>query len=235
MGKNPEAKYIMAEPKFVEFHAMGTGVWFFQLFILNLSFLMLCIFPGCESGKKMEPAPMSAEEKIADLNKQLNTKFENPDVHYKLGQLYQEQGNWDKAEYHYNVALGFDPSYRAVQAAMVKGLMSNGYKAKAEQFASAYMSQASASGSALACLQLAEAFNKQQLDNYTLACYQQALRLGPNSPEVNKQIGLYYLGKKDKERAKEYLSKSFQLNPNQPDVSGELGRLGVAVKIPEKK
>jgi hypothetical protein len=30
------------------------------------------------------------------------------------------------------------------------------------------------------------------------------------------------------------LSRSFQLNPNQPDVAGELGRLGVAVKIPRK-
>jgi hypothetical protein len=30
------------------------------------------------------------------------------------------------------------------------------------------------------------------------------------------------------------LVRSFQLNPNQPEVAGELGRLGVVVRIPRK-
>ena len=33
--------------------------------------------------------------------------------------------------------------------------------------------------------------------------------------------------------AKDYFIRSFQLNSNQADVAGELGRLGVAVRIPE--
>jgi hypothetical protein len=49
---------------------------------------------------------------------------------------------------------------------------------------------------------------------------------------VNKEMGLYYLDKGDKVLAKEYLIRSFNLDPNQPDVAGELGRLGVEVKIP---
>jgi len=40
------------------------------------------------------------------------------------------------------------------------------------------------------------------------------------------------LGKGDKDRAKEYLVRSFQLDPTQPEVAGELGKLGVEVKIP---
>jgi len=58
--------------------------------------------------------------------------------------------------------------------------------------------------------------------------------LAPNSAKINRQIGYYYLSKNDKNRAKDYLTRSFQLNPNQPEVAGELGRLGVGVKIPRK-
>jgi hypothetical protein len=47
-------------------------------------------------------------------------------------------------------------------------------------------------------------------------------------------MGYYYLSKNDKVRAKEYLVRSFQLDPNQPEVAGELGRLGVEVRIPQR-
>jgi tetratricopeptide (TPR) repeat protein len=233
MGKNPKAQYTTAEPKLIKTRITGTQMWVLLFLILNLSFLLFCMSIGCESEQKLEPVPLSTEEKKAELHKQLDTKFENPDAHFELGRLYQAEGNWDKAEYHYNVALSFDPVNRPAQAALVKVLINNGDKAKAEQYARSYINQASSS--IMASLQLAEAFNRQQLDKYTLACYQQALRLDPNSPEANKQFGFYYLNKNDKERAKEYLSKSFQLNPNQPDVAGELGRLGVVVKIPRGK
>jgi tetratricopeptide (TPR) repeat protein len=233
MGKNPKAQYTAAEPKPIETHVTGTQMWVLSLLILNLSFLLFCMSIGCESEQKLEPAPLSVEEKKAELHKQLDTKFENPNAHFELGRLYQAEGNWDKAEYHYTVALSFDPVNRPAQAALVKVLINNGDKTKAEQYAKSYINQAS--NSVMVSLQLAEAFHKEQLDKYALACYQQALRLDPNSPEVNKQFGFYYLNKNDKEHAKEYLSKSFQLNPNQPDVAGELGRLGVVVKIPGKK
>jgi hypothetical protein len=42
------------------------------------------------------------------------------------------------------------------------------------------------------------------------------------------------LSKNNTVQAQEYLMRSFQLNPNQPEVAGELGRLGIAVKIPRK-
>jgi len=199
-------------------------------FVLILLLLWACVLAGCEPQEKTNLSLMSAEQKKAELLKQLDQKFENPDAHFELGQLYQAEGQWAKAEYHYNVALGFDPAHRAAQAAMVKGLIRNGNTAKAQQYAKAYMNQVSIE--AAATLGLAQEFDKQDLDEYALACYQQALRLAPNSPEVNKQVGYYYLNKDDKTRAKEYLSRSFQLNPNQPDVAGELGRLGVVVKIP---
>ncbi|MFB0524957.1 MAG: tetratricopeptide repeat protein [Phycisphaerae bacterium] len=222
---------------------LDTGYWILESRIKNLgsilSLLLLwaCAFAAplgvlwsCQPQEKPNLSLMSAEQRKAALLKQLDQKFENPDVHFELGQLYQAQSQWAEAERRYDIAIRFDPAHRRAQAAMVKVLANSGDTAKAEQYAKAYMNQAS--NSAMASLQLAQAFDKQDLDDYALACYQQALRVAPDSPEVNKQVGYYYLNNNDKTRAKDYLSRSFQLNPNQPDVAGELGRLGVVVKIP---
>ena len=182
---------------------------------------------GAEEAKKTP-----AEEKKAGLLKALDRKFENPDAHFELGQLYQADGLWAQAEYHYNVTLRFDPAHRQAQAAMVKVLADSGNTDKAQLSADIYMDQASSS--AAGSLWLALAFQRQGLDEYALDCYRQALRLAPNSAKINRQIGYYYLSKNNTEQAKEYLVRSFQLNPRQPEVAGELGRLGVAVRIPRK-
>ena len=116
---------------------------------------------------------------------------------------------------------------------MVQLFFESGDSAKAKNYADIYMNQVA--NSASQALKLALAFQNQMLDEYALACFRKALKLAPNSPVVNKHMGYYYLSKDDKVRAKEYLSRSFQLNPNQPEVAGELGRLGVAVSVPKKK
>ena len=78
------------------------------------------------------------------------------------------------------------------------------------------------------------AFQKEILDEYAMACYQQALRRAPNSAKIHRQMGYYYLSKGDRARAQDYLTRSFHLDPHQPEVAGELGRLGVPVRIPRK-
>jgi Flp pilus assembly protein TadD len=167
----------------------------------------------------------------AELERDLAKKWENPSAHYELGQLYRASGDWSKAEWHYNTALGFDPAMRDAQAAIVKLQLDKGDKSRAKWAADNYIVQVASSPEQL--LALGVAFEKQGLDDYANKCYQDALKLAPNSPRVNRQLGYYYLAKNDKDLAKEYFIRSFQLNPNQPDVAGELGRLGVAVKIPE--
>ncbi len=208
-------------------------------------FVVLCctlLLEGCyenlkspesaSSPKVKEVGKLSAEQKKADLLKKLDRKFENPEVHYELGRLYQADGLWTQAEYRYNVALGFDPSHREAQAAMIKVMIDSGNQEKASNYSEIFMNQAA--GSAAESLKLAEAFKRQEMDEYALACYQQSLRLAPNSAKINRQIGYYYLSKGQKERARDYLSRSFGLNSNQPEVAGELGRLGVEVRIPRK-
>jgi len=209
-----------------------------QEFIGLIFLVCILLFGGCNSGSRGEAEALKevertpAEETKAGLLKRIDRKFEDPDAHFELGQLYQADGLWAQAEYHYNTALSFDPAHRNSQAAMVKLLADSGDKAKAELTADIYMNQVSSS--AAGSLRLAMAFQKQEMDEYALACYRQALHLAPNSAKVNRQIGYYYLSKGDKVQAQEYLTRSFQLNPNQPEVAGELGRLGIAVKIPRK-
>jgi len=217
-----------------------TGIRRFEIrdskFGIVLAFLVCTItLSGCglfERDKPKEIERTAAEKEKAKLLSSIDRKFDNPQAHYELGRMYQAEGRWIKAEHEYQTALNFDPVYRKAQAARVKVLLDSGDKVKGELLADEYIGQAS--NSASGSLRLGLGFQKQALDEYALTCYQQALRLAPNSAKVNRQIGYYYLSKGNKDRGKDYLSRSFQLNPNQPDVAGELGRLGVVVKVPRK-
>lgn len=174
---------------------------------------------------------IAADIRKAELQRGLDRKWENPDAHYQMGQLYHAEGDWSKAEWHYNIAIGFNPAHRDAQAALVKVQMDKGDKAKGEWAANSYLTQVASSPEQM--LALGVALEKQGLDDYALKCYGDALKLSPNSPAANRQLGYYYLGKNKQDLAKDYFIRSFQLNPNQPDVANELGKLGVAVRIPQ--
>ena len=224
-----------SKPKTAEFLILASCALLFALLVCT--FLPGGCTPTAENEKIQTPrvdkfTKTPAEEKKQKLLKTIRRRFENPDAHYELGQIYKDEGLLVSAEYHYNTALRFDPVHREAQAAMVKMLIDNGETAKAKQLAVTYMGEVSSS--AAGSRRLALAFQKQGLDVYALACYQQALRLEPNSAESYKLIGYYYLSKNDKVRAREYLSRSFELKSNQPDVALTLGQLGVEIKIPQK-
>jgi tetratricopeptide (TPR) repeat protein len=167
----------------------------------------------------------------AQLLAELKQKFENPQAHYKLARVYHKAQNWNKAEWYYSNALGFDPANKAAQAGQVKLFVDRGETAKAEQFANSYILQA-ARASVRETLRLGWEFKQLNLDDYTLRCFRQALDADPNSFEANKQIGFYYSEKNDAAKAKQYLLRSFELNPRQPEVAGALGKLGVVVELP---
>lgn len=221
---------------------MKTGCFAFDIYkisiftlIVILSSTLSLVLVGCES-QEMKAAEAERTRKLpadvrkANLLESLERKFEDPEAHYELAQIYHAEGNWTKAEYHYNIALSFDPANTDARVSMVKLFLDNGDTAKSKNYANSYITNAG--NSDIESLRLAMAFEKQNLDEYALTCYQQALNLSPDSARINKQIALYYLGKGDKERAKEYFVRSFQLDPKQPEVASELGKLGVEIKIP---
>jgi Tfp pilus assembly protein PilF len=215
----------------------GSLVFWLNLITVFTLTLLLCttLLVGCKSqdvagtgGVRTVPP----EQRKAELLKTLDRKFENPQAHYELGQVYLAQRQWLKAEYHFSQAISFDPANCDAQAAMVKVFIESGNTAKAKTYADIYMNQAT--GSATISHRLGFAFQKQLLDEYAFDCYMQALQLDPTSAQVHKQLGYYYLGKNDKVRAEEHFKRSFNLDPVQPEVAGELGRLGVEVRIPGK-
>jgi protein O-GlcNAc transferase len=192
------------------------------------------LFSGCrrsDSPRVSQNLRTAADVRKNELLHQLDQKWENPAAHYELGQLYHAEGDWSKAERCYNTAIGFNPAYRDAQAALAKLQFDKGDRSKGEFTANMYMTQAASSAEQL--LALGVAFEKQLLDDYALKCYQDALKIAPDAYKVSRQLGYYYLNKNKKDLAKEYFISSFNLNSNQPDVAGELGRLGVAVRIPE--
>jgi tetratricopeptide (TPR) repeat protein len=210
--------------------------WISQFTVaLLLNCALLLVLVGCES-QEMQTAEAERVRKLpvdarkANLQQSLDTRFENPVAHYELAQIYHAEGLWSKAEYHYNIALSFDPANADAQVAMVKLFLDSGDTAKSKNYANTHINQVSSSD--IQSLRLAMAFEKQQLDEYALTCYQQAIKLAPNSARISKEMAYYYLGKGDKDRAKEFLVRSFKLDPSQSDVAGELGRLGVEVRIP---
>ncbi|MGE5295080.1 MAG: tetratricopeptide repeat protein [Solirubrobacterales bacterium] len=200
--------------------------------------LSLALFAlwGCDEGARpvqttISPAPtMASDVTESQLLAELDKKFENPQAHYELARLYHRSQNWNKAEYRYNVALGFQPGFKAAQAGLVKMYIDSGETAKAEQFASRFIGLSS--GAISETLRLGWEFEQLGLDVYALRCYRQALGAAPDSPEANRQIGYYYLNKGDNTQAKQYLMRSFELNPRQPDVAGALGKLGIVVEAP---
>jgi len=190
---------------------------------------------GCSGGeaRRLEGdksrALAGAGERAAMLAK-LEERFENPDVHFELGQSCRKDGLWRQAKYHYESALRFDPINRAAQAAMVGLLLDRGEQAQAGACAKQYIGQADYSWKET--MKLGKAFEQERAGEYALACYQQAVRLSPESPEGYKAMGCYYLSKNEIDSAKECLKQSFRLDPSQAEVAGELGRLGVIVSLP---
>ncbi|MHC4646838.1 MAG: tetratricopeptide repeat protein [Planctomycetota bacterium] len=183
--------------------------------------------PRIEGTEKMT----SQDDKIR-LLKQVNRKFEDPDAHFRLGQIYHAEGRWDEAEYHYKTAMSFDPVYWPAQAATVRLLQDGGNIAKAMTAAEIYMGQVSTSADR--SVELGKEFLNQNMYDYALACLRQALRLDPKSAEAHKQLGYYYLSQNDQARAKQHFELSFKINRYQPDVAFELGWLGAKIEIERK-
>ncbi len=205
--------------------------------IIIILAVMVSLISGCHKNsdaalnKRLSSTPEQMNR--ARIEQRIATNFEDSNAHYQLGKLYMTDRLLSKAEYEFNLAIGFDPVNRDAQAAHVKVYQVMGNREKSAQLAEIYMNQVSAR--AEDGLLLGRAFQNEGLDDYAIACYQKALSLAPNSAVLNKQIGFYYLNKGDKVRAQGYLTRSIQADPYQADVAGELGKMGVRIEVPRRQ
>ena len=192
--------------------------------------LWLCGCQGPGSGTAVRSA---SEARKSELLTAIGARYENPQAHYELGKIYHQEGRFERAEFHYNVAMGFDPTHRRAQAAMVKLFKDRNDPQRAKITAEMYINQASTTADAL--MALGRGFQRERLDDYALTCYRRAQELSPNAAPIHKQLGYFYLSKGDNARAETHLRRSFEIDPHQPDIAADLGRMGVRVQVPPRK
>lgn len=180
-------------------------------------------------GCRPEPKPVGPDTEES-LLMQIDQKFENPDAHYKLAKIYHSQGQWIKAEYEYNIAIGFAPVNKWPEAGLVKLYEEIGKPDQAEA-AKAKAMRTCTSDSEL--IMLAKALQRETLHLHAQSVYEYALTVAKNKGGIYKEMGYYYLTIGDKVRAEDAFRKSLEIRPYQPDVSAELGRMGVKVVAPE--
>jgi Flp pilus assembly protein TadD len=200
-----------------------------------IALLLTLSLTGCDSSEKSptpDPAAEVRQSEKESLLEQIERRYENPEAHYKLGKIYYNEGALNKADFEYRVTVGFDPVHYRAQAGIVRVAVDQKNPQGARTIAELYISQTAVS--AENSLRLGKAFASENLSEYALSCYYQAIGLDPEMSEPYKLLGLHYLKTGDKVRAEENLRRSFELNPYQPDVSGELGRLGVIVTTPHQ-
>lgn len=202
------------------------------LALVGLSFVFIGGCDGQQKGKDVI-VPSVAELEIEDLEKRVEKKWNDAKSHYKLGKLYQDEGKWRKAEREFLVALGQNPVHWESAAAVVRTRFATGEEQESRVLAESYIKQSSYSGASSALL--GKAFQREGFDSYALTSYEQALRIAPDSAELNKWVGYYYLHKNNEVRAMDYLRRSFEINPRQGEVARALGKLGVKVELPRSR
>lgn len=204
--------------------------------MLMAGLLLLVLFGGCNLNRnKGDKVVVSTDDEVkrAELTKRLDRRWDDANAHYELGKIHLADGMWSQAENEFDIAMGYDPVHWDSAAALIRTLVESGQKNKAGILAERYIRRAKYSASA--SLLLGKAFQKEYFDEYALSCFEQALRIAPDSAGLNKEVGFYYMSKKDNVRAASYLKHSFEINPRQTDVARALGKLGVTVELPRGK
>jgi len=198
------------------------------------------IFAGCAAPQRTAPKSASAGRYVpTEVKKQpvqgvvYDEKYENPQRHYELGQLYRQDAKWVQADAEYSVALQFEPGHKQAQAAMVKMNLERGDKDTSKLLADSYINQSAYSAEAL--LRLGQAFMSESLDEYAYECFDKGAAIAPDYAAIHTQIGYYYKKKGDAVRAEEAFKKSFRLDPYSSEVAGELGRMGVVVEVQKRQ
>jgi tetratricopeptide (TPR) repeat protein len=205
--------------------------------IIRSAVLLFLVFLVCGCPEKNnnvgnEIPPVGSDLRKIELQRRLDRKYNDANIHYELGKIYQSEGQWDKARFEFKTARSYKPANWDSAAAIVKTYYQDGKNDTAIAMAEKFVKKAGYS--AASSLSLGKAFQNEMLGDEALTCYSQALKIAPNSAEVNKQIGYYYYEKNDLIRAEQYLRRSFEIHPS-GDVSGALGRLGITVNLPRSE
>jgi len=192
------------------------------------------LLAGCgetQKGPTQDPSVPAGDRKVA-LRAAIDQRFENPQAHYELAQIYRDEGLWDQAEYHFDVVTRIAPRHWPARAALVRLLTDRKRPDEVSQAIRTFVREAA---NPAELEQLVKAFRAEGLNEAALEALQVGRGRWPQSALIYKQLGLYYLGQEDTRRAEEYLRQSFAMDHNQPEVAYELGRLGIVIEAPKPK
>ena len=141
--------------------------------------IALCVMAGCrtQSNPRHDTVMNTVPDKESDLLSQLQTRYQNPDVHCELGRYYLTEGLRDKAKYHLETALGFDAAHRPAQAAYVMLTSKIKGEMAAQRLCAEYQRPLISSPSEL--IKLAVALGEEGLDTLSLSCFQKILSIHP--------------------------------------------------------
>jgi tetratricopeptide (TPR) repeat protein len=201
-----------------------SGLWTTYILVFSL----LVFLSGCVNQQGYAFSDnISPEQKKVELKERLKRRYNDPQAHFLLAQLYQADRSWDDAEFYYNNSLRFDPVYMPAQVGMVKLFLDRSDALKAQHYFENYLNLAGEKPSNI--VKLGREFQDQGVDSYAMACFDKALAIAPKSAEVHKYLGYFYLRKNDRNKAIDHFEESFNIDSTQKDVSRELGILGVPV------
>lgn len=192
----------------------------------------LALMSGCQPAPVNDPlAGLPPDQQKQKLFEQFEARYGTPMAHYKLGQIYEAEGELRRAGYHYETAADFKPYFWTAQAASVKVYLDAHVPDKPARLENKWATMAA---HAEDCLSLAKAYESAGLTEQARAMYDKAERIAPKSAKVFKASGNFYLAAKDKATAEAKFRRSFELDPYQSDVSAQLGKMGVIVQSPRK-
>lgn len=198
----------------------------------GLIVIVAALLAGCQPTATTDPlAGLSVEQQKQKLFDQIEARYEVPQAHYKLGQIFESEGDLRKAGYHYETAADFKPYFWTAQAASVKVYRDAGNLDKASRLETKWATMAANVDD---CLSLARAYESAGLTAQAKAIYGRVETVAPESAKGYKASGYFYLHSGDKATAEEKFRRSFELDPYQSDVSAELGKMGVIVQSPRK-
>ena len=190
--------------------------------------VIAALIAGCQPKARDDSlAGLSSEQQKQVLYDQIEARYEVPQAHYKLGQIFESESDLRKAGYHYETAADFKPYFWTAQAASVKAYQKAGNLDKAARLEAKWATMAANVDD---CLSLAKAYESAGLTAQAKAIYDRIETVAPGSAKGFKASGYFYLHSGDKATAEEKFRRSFELDPYQPDVSAELGKMGVKLE-----
>ena len=129
-----------------------------------------------------------------------------------LGELYDQRGNWQKAQSYYYQSLRLDPDNGAAANNLAYSLLEhNGDVAQAFNYA--VTARAQMPDSAITADTIGWAYYHKGVYKDAVAALEQAVTQNPNSATVHYHLGLAYQRMHDTTRAREHLQKVLQLDP----------------------